>query len=203
MFRRVLTQMSTNSKPPALSLQRCPRIPDGVYLIAGKICGGITKPVTLLNYRVQADTAYTAPVSGPDHRSPLFKLRCSKHAVSIQLQTLSSPSPSDCCGEVFFRGYHPPSLWTSLHKYIYTCKHAPTQTQAEDTGAETPDEPRRLRPASPCVCTVKSDLFPLNSATMNMVRHASLVSEEENGDVVTLLTWKRKNTEFTLKLCQR
>lgn len=107
-------------KPPALSLQRCPRIPDGVYLIAGKVCGGITKPVTLLNYRVEADTAYTAPVSGSDRPSPLFKLRCSKHAVSFQLQPLSSPSPSDCCGEVFFRGYHPPSLWTSLHKYIYT-----------------------------------------------------------------------------------
>lgn len=109
-LQRALTQMATNSKPPALSLQRCPRIPDGVYLIAGKICGGITKPVTLLNYRVQADTAHTAPVSGPGRRSPIFKLRCSKHAASVQLQPLSSPSPSDCCGEVFFRGSHPPSL---------------------------------------------------------------------------------------------
>lgn len=109
-LQRALTQMSTNSKPPALSLQRCPRIPDGVYLIAGKICGGITKPVTLLNYRVQADTAHAAPVSGPDHRSLIFKLCCSKHAASVQLQALSSPSPSDCCGEVFFRGSHPPFL---------------------------------------------------------------------------------------------
>lgn len=110
MFRRALTQMSTNSKPPALSLQRCPRIPDRVYLIAGKICGGKTKAVTLLNYRVEADAAYTAPVSGPDRCRPFFKLRCSKHAVAFQLRPFSSPSPSDCCGEVFFRGYHPPSL---------------------------------------------------------------------------------------------
>lgn len=181
MFGRVLTQMSTNSKPPALSLQRCPRIPDGVYLIAGKICGGITKTVTLLNYRVEAGAACTAPVSGPDRRSPLFKLRCSKHAVSFQPQPLSSAAPSDCCEEVFFRGQHPPPLRTSLHKHIYTlaaCKHAPTQTQAGHTDTD------RL----PRVPTVKSDLFPLNSATMNLVRHASVVSEEENGDGVALVT---------------
>lgn len=129
-FMCVLTQMSTNSKPPALSLQRCPRIPDGVYLIAGKVCGGITKPVTLLNYRVQPDTAYTAPVSGPDRHSPLFKLRCSKHTVSFQLQPLSSPPPSDCCGEVFFREYHPHLCeHHCINTYIHypACKHAPTQ----------------------------------------------------------------------------
>lgn len=140
-------------------------------MIAGKICGGITKPVTLLNYRVQPDTAYTAPVSGPDRHRPLFKLRRSKHGVSFQLQPLSSPPPSDCCGEVFFREYHPHLCehhCTNTYIHYPACKQAPTQIRAQDTSAETPDEPRGTKLLRR-VCSVKLDLFPLNSATVSML----------------------------------
>lgn len=71
----------------------------------------------------------------------------------------------------------------------------------QETQAQTLRMNRGDSDLPPRVCAGKSDLFPLNAATMNMVRHASVVAEE-NGDVVALLTWKRKNTEFTLKLCR-
>ncbi len=145
MFMCIPPQMPSNSKPAALSLQRRPRTRDGVYLIAGQNMWchyGITKPVTLLHYRAQHNTPYAstqaARVTATDRRNLLFKLSSYKHAASLWLCPLSSHPPSDCCGEVFLREYHPPThIYTHTHAVrdsyrlcqeqytnIYTCKHA-------------------------------------------------------------------------------
>ena len=105
-------------------LQRHPRNWDRVYLIAGQNMWchyGITKPVTPLHYRAQHNTPYAstqaARVTATDHHSPLFKPLSCKHTASLWLHCLSSRPPSDCCGEVFFREYHPPNIDTHTHKH--------------------------------------------------------------------------------------
>lgn len=85
---------------------------DRVYLIAGQNMWchcGITKPVTLLHYRAQHNTAYAstqaARVTATDRRNLLFKFLSCKHTASLWLCCLSSHRPSDCCGEVLLRDY--------------------------------------------------------------------------------------------------
>lgn len=126
-------------KPAALSLQNPPKNPRqslfdcwSKYAVSPRDNKACNPPAlqSAAQHSVCIHTHKRLELQPPTAAAPLFKLRSCKHGASLRLCALSFGRPSDCCGEVFLREYHPRHVYTQTHTCvceftnIYTWKHA-------------------------------------------------------------------------------